>query len=229
MGGKVKRGSFLDKFLSLVYPETCPYCGKIIGNMELKCKKCENEIKYTFKTRKVYNEVECVSPFSYEGKVIEAIYKFKFKGYKRYSWNFAMEIAKTLELKFPNEKFDGVTAVPLHKKREKERGYNQATSLAEELAKLIGAPHKKILEKIKNNFPQHKIKTYKERAKNVNGVYRATCNCSEKQKNRIILCDDIITSGNTLMECVKILKKSGFNKILCVAIADVPKFRAKGE
>lgn len=218
----MKRGSFLDRIISLVYPDTCPYCGKIIDSSKTKCEQCEKAMKYTFSTRKIFDDVICISPFSYRGKVREAIHKFKFKGYKRYGWNFAMEIVKTIKIELPDKKFSVVTSVPLCKKREKDRGFNQSKSLAIEVGSALNIPFEDLLEKIKGNNPQHEVKTLQERIENVKNVYKSKYQCGG-QKNTIILCDDIVTSGNTLKECVKVLKNSKFNNILCVTIANADK------
>lgn len=215
----MERGSFFDKLISLIYPDTCPYCGRIIDSGKTKCNECEKDMKYIFSVRKIFGEVVCVSPYRYNGSVRTAIRKFKFRGYKRYSWNFAMEIVKSIEAKFPNKEFSAVTYVPLHKYRENGRGYNQSGLLAAEIGRKLDIPVQELLRKIKNNSPQHRLKNLKDRVQNVKGVYQAVCG-GESQNGTVILCDDIVTSGSTLGECVKMLNEAGFKDILCVTIAN---------
>ncbi len=213
------RGTFFDKIFSLIYPDTCPYCGKIIGNTDLKCNECEKIIKYSFSVREISDTVKCVSPFLYDGKVRDAVHRFKFRGYKRYAWNFAFEVAKAIDIKFPMYKFSAVVPVPIYKSRKKDRGYNQAGELAKELGKILNIPSMEVLEKTKNTSPQYKIKDYEEKIRNVKGVYKVTCSCQNPQE-RILVCDDIVTSGGTLAECVKALKLAGFKNISCATISN---------
>lgn len=215
----MERGSFFDKLISLIYPDTCPYCGKIIDSGKTKCNECEKDIKCIFSVRKILGEVVCVSPYRYSGRVRTAIRKFKFRRYKRYSWNFAMEIVKSIEARFPDKKFSAVTYVPLHKYRKNDRGYNQSRLLAAEIGRKLDIPVQEFLRKIKNNSPQHRLKNLKDRVQNVKGVYEAACR-GENRDGTVILCDDIVTSGSTLVECVKMLKKAGFKDILCVTVAN---------
>lgn len=215
----MKRGSIVNRLISLVYPETCPYCGKVIGIEDEKCDKCREEIKYTVGLREIYEDVLCMSPFSYKEKVREAVRKFKFEGQKRYAWNFAYEIVKFMKIKFADEKFSFVTSVPLHEEREKKRGYNQSYALSQEISEFLGIENRIILKKVKNNPPQYKMENFVQRSMNVNGVYKVLE--IAKDKGKILLCDDVIASGSTLLESVKVLKKAGFKDILCVSIASV--------
>lgn len=213
------RGSFIDKVISIFYPDTCPYCLKTIGNTQLKCEDCEKNIEYIFHQRDVDGETKCLSVFLYSGKVRDAVRRFKFSGYKRYGWNFAKEIIKAFDKENINHNFSKITFVPVYKFSKNKRAYNQAQVLANEISLNLGKiPVEDILEKIKNNKPQHSIKNYKERENNVKGVYRAKKYFSQS-KGRILLCDDIITSGNTLKECTKVLKEAGYKDILCVTVA----------
>ncbi len=218
----MKRGSFFDKIFSLVYPDSCPYCGKIIENTEVKCPNCEKNLKYIFSVREITDGVMCISPFKYEGKVRDALRNFKFRGYRRYGWNFAIEIIKALEVKFPQEKFSAVTSVPLHEIRQKSRGYNQSYELAKEIGNFLKIPNMEILEKVKNICPQYTIERYEDKIKNVKGVYKSTCQC-ENSQNKLLLCDDIVTGGGTLTECIKALQATGFKNILCATVANAQK------
>ena len=128
-------------------------------------------------------------------------------------------MAKAIDLKFPLEKFSAVMPVPIYKSWKKDRGYNQAGSLADELGNILNIPSIEILEKIKNTAPQYTIKDYKERINNVQGVYKANYLCEDSQE-RLLVCDDIVTSGATLKECVRTLKSVGFKNISCVTISN---------
>jgi ComF family protein len=128
-------------------------------------------------------------------------------------------IAQSVREVFPDEQFDFVTCVPMHKKSFKERGYNQAELLAKECAKFLSLPYVDTLEKFKENKTQHSV-SGKERAQNVRGVYRII----EKDRvagKKILIIDDIITTGNTLGECARIISKAKCTKICCATLCAV--------
>lgn len=126
-------------------------------------------------------------------------------------------MAKVIEKKFKGVRFDAIIPVPLYKEREKSRGFNQSMILAQELSKIIGSPvMENALVQCKKANPQHTLK-YKQRKDNVKGIYRAGKIPIECQ--RVLLVDDIMTSGATLNECAKMLRIEGVTKVYCVTVA----------
>ena len=101
---------------------------------------------------------------------------------------------------------DVVTWIPLSRARLRKRGYDQAKLLAEEVAARQSLPCERMIEKIRNNRAQSGTKSAEERKKNVEGVYRAVTDCSGA---RILLVDDIVTTGATLSEAAETLLKAG--------------------
>ncbi len=108
--------------------------------------------------------------------------------------------------------------VPIHPKKHKERGFNQAEILAKELAKLKGIDlEKKALVKVKNTLPQTTL-TSEERAANVKGVFQLKD--KERIKGKIILLiDDVYTTGSTLRECSLTLLEGGAREVRAVTVA----------
>lgn len=215
---------FKDVFLSFIYPNKCVFCEEVIAKHDLICDCCFETIKVDvslrplleFKNGKI---IYCVSPFKYASKVREAVCRFKFYGYRNYAEFFSNVIEKEINKNILNIKFDFVSAVPLSSKRQSKRGYNQAEWLAKALSKKLNIPYKETLIKIKDNFPQHEL-PLNQRMQNIKGVYKPKDKEIIKGKN-ILLCDDIITTGNTLKECVKILKCHGAKNVSCCTIAYV--------
>lgn len=111
-----------------------------------------------------------------------------------------------------------ISWVPLSKLRQHKRGYNQAKLLAEGIAKSVDLPLAPCLVKTRNNPAQSKTKSAAERSRNVVGVYRLKDKVDVKGKN-ILLIDDVVTTGSTLSECARILRKAGANKVYCATIA----------
>lgn len=109
------------------------------------------------------------------------------------------------------KKYDIIIIVPISKQRKKDRGYNQSELLAKEISKIIKIPiATKVLYKIKNTVPQSSLNK-KEREKNVKGVYKVK-NITKLYDKKILIIDDIYTTGNTLNECAKALIQQGIKK-----------------
>lgn len=112
-----------------------------------------------------------------------------------------------------------IIPVPLHPKRFRWRGFNQAELLAENLAKRFSLPiENSVLTRTKNNIPQVEIKERRARLENIRGAF--TCSETQKLKNkRIILVDDVSTTAGTLSECANVLKKAGAKEVWGAVVA----------
>lgn len=126
--------------------------------------------------------------------------------------NFFSEIDKKNILLIP---------IPLHKRKKRQRGFNQSELLAEAVASHFSLSYNpKILLKIKNNLPQAKINNFSNRKKNSENIFQISNFNLNLIKNKwIILIDDVYTSGATMQEAAKILKKNGAKKIIGLVIA----------
>ena len=118
------------------------------------------------------------------------------------------------------KKYDIITSVPISKKRLKERGYNQSTIIAKSLAKDLGLQYTdNLLFKKMDNIPQSLLKK-ENREDNVKNVYSFNTKRKEKVKNeKILIVDDIFTTGSTANECARILKNEKVEKIGILTIA----------
>lgn len=217
--------------LNLIYPNKCVLCDKIIvRNKEYICGTCKKNLKSNTKIRylKVITDskskiVKCISPFKYTGDIKNAIWRFKFRGYKNYSEFFAKMIAEEIQNNFKDIKFDYITFVPLRKDRKRDRGYNQAECLAVDLSSRINVPCKDLLVKVKKTEIQHTLSLV-YRLENVKGAFDVKLEEKMNVKNKnILLCDDIITSGSTLSECVKTLIENGAKSVACCTVAYISK------
>ena len=99
-----------------------------------------------------------------------------------------------------------------------ERGYNQAEEIARKVAKQFGRPCEKLLQKTKENQPQHNLTTPQKRIENVRGVY-APAKRAQIAGKKILLVDDVITTGATMLSCANELYKAGAKEVICVAAA----------
>lgn len=210
---------FLNKIIDFVYPRKCYLCNKIIIKPdEFLCNYCSKNLKINTKIRVLNHEnnIICISPFEYFGNIRNSIRRFKFHNYKYYSEFFAKIIANELQ-KINIKNFDYICCVPLTKSRQNIRGFNQAELLAKDISKILHIPCLNALRKIKNTKTQHELKL-SERTVNVLGAFDINSDLNIQNKN-ILLCDDIVTSGSTLLECVKILLNHNANSVTCCTIA----------
>lgn len=210
----------LDKILQLIFPNVCGICGRI--NKNNLCPKCTVKLKKLIKANiiKVKNKnfSNLAYLFKYGGIIREKIIKYKFKDQAYLYETFAKIITKNKKICGFIKKYDIIIPVPIHKKRFKQRGYNQSELLARKIAKTLEIPMAKdVLIKDINNTPQSKLSKI-ERKNNAIGVYK-TINIHKIKHKRIILIDDIYTTGSTANECSKMLKQAGASEIAVLTIA----------
>lgn len=212
----------------LVYTNRCPLCAKVIPIDKKLCTSCDSErhrVSPSEASRfltvgKSFDRFTC--PFYYEGKIRDGIQLFKYHGYKRFSEYFAEEMIKVIERDYSDEDPDFITCVPMTKRKESERDYNQCIFLLKYLADAFGyIKTPDLLIKI-TDTPSQAGLGEKERLKNLKGSFKANENY-DLQGKTILLCDDVMTTGSTLNECAKTLKKAGAEKVICVTVATTKK------
>ena len=211
----------MNKILRLIrssfFPERCPYCGKTIECGKTACDICSRKLPEIYSKNFVKGGYPCCSPFFYKGIFKNAIKLFKFDGFEQNSEKLAIALARTINKEYADIKFDVVTCVPMHPKKERIRGYNQSKLLAKDVSKLISVKYEDLLLKKKNNIEQHKCLTAAERRENVKNVYKAIDNDKIKGKT-ILIIDDVLTTGYTLGECCKVLSENTNAKIYCATL-----------
>lgn len=206
----------IKRIIDLLFPSYCYYCGKIGPSI---CKDCLEKVAMKPIFRKVKNDYFNYVFFgsNYKGQIRTLMHNFKFH---RKSYMYEYFVLLSLNNKkiygFLKE-FDYITYVPMHKKKEDKRGYNQSKLLAQELGKIIKIEVINLLEKSKECKTQSTLNE-KERKNNVENVFSLITNNNIVGKN-IILVDDIFTTGATARECSKILKSNGANNICVFTIA----------
>ena len=209
-----------DYILSLIYPPKCVFCGTVIDKSDI-CEECEKTLPFT-KGDSIYQKFpfvdKCISPLYYKDYVRRAVLRFKFAGCSCYSRRLGGIMSECAENNLDCGSIDMISCIPLSRKRMHDRGYNQAELLAKEISKKVGVEYLPTLKKIRHNTAQSTIKDSKQRAANVIGAYRVVD--AEKVKGKyILLVDDVVTTGSTVSECARILKKSGAKAVYCVTLA----------
>lgn len=207
--------------LDLIYPQICGICGKIDKNS--LCKKCELKLNKQYNIfldyyvqDKFFNVLICF--FKYEGFIRKLLldYKFRDKVFL-YKTIFKMISKQKFLFKFLSS-YDTIIPVPIGKKRRRERGYNQSELIAKEISYFINLEYKnKCLIKAKNIIEQSKLNR-EQRILNIHDSYILQ-NGRELKDKKIVLLDDIYTTGSTVNECSRILVEAEPKSICVLAIA----------
>jgi len=211
---------FLSGLLDLLYPPRCVFCRKILKTGESGiCAVCEKKIARTHNGGAQSGDFfsSCVSPLYYENEVRTAILRFKFSDATGYADTFGKLISDCIRENLSG-RYDIITWVPLSKKRLKKRGYDQAMMLALSAALKLDDVAVELLKKHTDVPAQSGVGTAEKRRANINGVY-GVVDEELVRGRRILLIDDIITTGSTLSECAKTLKYSGAAEVLCCTLA----------
>ena len=207
---KAQRG-LLDFF----FPRRCPFCGRVAGRA-LLCPKCETDLPRCDRVR-TGAFGECAAPLYYEGSVRDAILAFKFKGRIEHLNCFGVLMAEKAAEVYA-DRFDAVTWVPVSKKRLKKRGFDQARMLCASLCVDWHIDPQETLRKTGDNPPQSGIDDPAARRANVLDMYEPVSPENIAGK-RFLLIDDIVTTGATLAECVRVLKAAGAADVVCLTLA----------
>ena len=202
--------------------DSCRLCGGrscvLGGDGEPLCQACR-----TF-PRPEFDAVCAGGPFS--GDLRELIHAYKFQGLKRLALPLADFMLQALQRDFPGLECDWVVPVPLHRRRLAQRGYDQTRKLARILARRLGAPVFKDVRRVKPTLPQSGLDS-DQRRRNLKGAF-ALRRPDRLRGGRILLVDDVITTGTTAQELARLLRKeSGAERILVLAAARAP-LRFKG-
>ena len=205
-------------FLDLLFPRKCVFCRNLLDSLETKiCDDCSTSLPKTEgEIRKLHFCAEAFSLFYYEGLVPDSIHRFKFSGMQHYSRVYGMLLAEEiLRRRIP---FDVISFVPVSKKRRRERGFDQSELLAQAVGKELGVPVIRCLTKIRNNPAQSGLQDSAARAANVLGVY-GSYRPERYSGKRILLIDDVLTTGATVGECCATLQVAGAGEIRCITVA----------
>ena len=191
-------------------------CGRITTNSLCNKWNCKLKEEFSFKINDYSNDlsrnfIEHCYFFKYENLIREQIIALKFQE-KPYIYKTISYFLKNNKKSFEYlKKYDIIIVVPISKERKKERGYNQSVLMIKELSNIIDAKLvTNILYKIRNTVPQSSLNK-KQREENAKGVYKAK-NCNKIKNKKILLVDDIYTTGSTINECARVLVQNGIHR-----------------
>jgi ComF family protein len=175
----------------------------------LLCPACQNKT-YAFERARSFA--------LYENAVVRAILLLKFEQIEPLGEWFAKRLAELVNSEGEAMAADVVVPVPLHRERERERGYNQAALLSKPLAKKLRLPHKAVLLVRTRARPDKQVLSLEERWESVRGAF-ATRPGSQVDNLRVLLVDDVLTTGATLDACARALRDAGAKSVIGLTVA----------
>jgi len=235
---------FLHGLWAVIWPGRCPLCGELLGDRLAQgfCPGCSSLIapipepacdlcgkgfaSETMPAGRVCGQCQMQRPLFdrarsfglYDGALAQSIRDFKFKG-KRALLPALQELMRQADRKWLSEvRADLVVPVPLHERRLIERGYNQARDLAEPVARQRRIPLlSRVLLRVRDTEPQFGL-SWNQRRENLKGAFMVRDRGAVKDKT-VLLVDDIMTTGITVTESVKALKKAGAKRVVVLTLA----------
>lgn len=207
--------------MDLFFPPRCIFCRRLLRSGERSvCIDCRKNLPYTGRSQAIQEGkyfTKCVSPLLYTGNVVHSFHRFKFSAQTNYAGSYGRMMAECVR-EYLNGSFDLITWVPLSPRRKKKRGYDQAMLLAMATALELEDVAVETLRKREEIPAQSGLTGVGERMTNVIGAYEAVCPELIEGK-RILLIDDVITTGATLSECARVLLDAGAKEVNCVTLA----------
>ena len=207
--------------LDLLFPPKCVFCGKVLDTGEDGlCARCQRELPWlTDGEAELTGEFFslCAAPLRYQDKVRDSVRRYKFKGRRGYHKLYGRLVAQCVHDHLAG-RYDLITWVPLSPQRKKERGYDQAFLLASAAALELGEVAVETLRKERNTDPQSGLTEDAQRRANVLGAYTPV-DPELVAGKRVLLIDDVVTTGSTLSECARMLRTMGAEDVVCTALA----------
>lgn len=206
--------NFIHSIIGLIYPSVCAACGTPLFKWEkLVCTRCrsllpktgyelneDNPLAHLFYGRVRLKAVTACFFFSKEGKVQRLIHELKYKGNADAGVFLGQELGKTIKEAPLFEGLDYLIPVPLHPKREKERGYNQSMMIAQGINEVTEIPlgDQYLVRSVNTATQTHKSK--EERWQNVKDIFEVR-HAEQLEGKYVLLIDDVLTTGATLEAC----------------------------
>ena len=186
------------KLVHRVSGNYCVRCGRqLTKELEVMCEDC---------SRKQHMFSEGRSLYVYDGPMREAMYRFKYSGRRSYADSFARDAKELWGSWFDGMDFDVIAPIPMYAGKRRRRGFDQAEVFARALSEETGIPYAHVLDRVKKTQPMKGL-TPEERRKNLKNAFQAG-DFVVKSK-RVLLCDDIYTTGSTMDAAAERLREAG--------------------
>jgi len=228
--------SLKDYILDMVYPKTCPFCGQLPEREECICKNCkirlpyiegprcmkcskpilDMETEYCYDCRtKAHSYISGRAVWVYDDTLRRSISRYKYHGNLEYAKVYGMEITKW-HGEWIKAHGDLFVPVPLHKKKQRIRGFNQAKILADVLSETLQIPVADWLLRKRETAPQKELNDT-ERLKNLRNAFEVKKEIFSPV-DKVMLVDDIYTTGSTIEACAKVLYDAGVKEVYFISL-----------
>ena len=205
--------------LNLLYPPRCVLCRRLLKKEETDlCTDCRYEAPFFPDTKRNLQFLDSFAAvWYYESSVRGSLLRFKFRGARGYAASYGKLLAMRLMQQYP-EGFEVLTWIPVSRLRKLRRGYDQVELLAKAVGRELGMIPVSTLKKVRHNRQQSRISESAQRRANVLGVYQVT-DPDLIRDRRVLLLDDILTTGATASEAGRVLLTAGAKEVHCAAVA----------
>lgn len=224
--------NYITYGMDYIYPRKCPLCQQLTKGHCLICETCRENVPYIEEPycmkcgKPFYREerakeycydcnryqrsfIRSYSLVRYEGAMKKSMYQFKYYNKREFADWYATELVRRYKKEWIRVKIDCVIPVPIHKRKKRQRGYNQAEILAKKIAKLLQIPYySNGLIRLIETRPQKELDN-KDRYQNLKQAFSVGRLGKEEKLKTVLLVDDIYTTGATLEACTQVLLESG--------------------
>ena len=209
-----------EALLDLLFPPKCPFCQRLLHDPRAPlCPNCQASLPWLTGRageRRVDFTQGCWSPLAYQAQVREAVQRYKFAPAPAYGRPFGLLMAQCA--RDQGVEAELVTWAPLSKKRRRKRGFDQGELLARTVGECLALPVLPLLEKSRHTVPQSSLPDGAALWDNALGAYSLLPG-GIIEGGRVLLVDDVVTSGATLSECARLLCQGGAKQVLCLTLA----------
>ena len=219
-----------SKLENYLFPPRCIFCGAVIETNKTVCNECLNSVIYLSMNtceRCGYETEHCnckvgdfafkrnIGIFYYKGGIKKTIFRLKYYDFPQVAGTMSEFMSERIGVKYKDITFDFVTFVPTSPLKTAYYGYDRMQLIAKKISEKLELPLIPTMRRKVLSFDQ-KYKTAKQRRENIKGKFKPITNV--KAKN-VLLVDDVMTTGSTLSECARVLKRMGVKQVFCVTFA----------
>ena len=204
---------------AILFPDKCVLCGKVLEKEELDlCRHCRTHVEICGLPKEKLPFLDSwLALWYYEGNVRRSLLRYKFQGRQSYAGSYGRLLAMKL-LREERANYDCITYIPISDQRRRKRGFDQVELLANEVSAQLGIPCVMSMKKVRHNRPQSGIVGHAQRRANVLGAYQVV-DAKGLQGKKILLLDDIVTTGATAGEAARVLLTAGAAEVHLAVIA----------